>query len=728
MSRLELCSRSVTEINDELSAPESSARTWRGMGSSGEDGSKLELGKIVEVSGKGLGIVATRDAVAGEVVAREQGPMAISLSRDQLGVRCCRCAGRAARPSATQICDEGCGTMWCSPECAVADTHLHADSGECSFLLDIGPDPRVAMCQPCGPGDRRTGRKRRVESDWVTLADDVRLLLRARCVGILEGDAEERLASLDANAPAPDDDDDESHLAAAAEGSDATLRRIASIAADAHKRRDGGGGDGIIPEDAEANDANEARDDDAELDSWTRAAFIVFANSFDVEAWGARRGSEFPRPARVAGAVYRTLSRFNHSCAPNCTWSFVHESESKPGGGAVSVNVRAIKPVKSGDELTISYVDPTVGRAERREQLWAKYRFECACHLCAGPRDANGQLPGTDPYLEAVFGTIDEKDARATVEETDGMIRDVRAAIRSIRTDEDVKKLDLAVDALRGKLRCRTRPFEQNITAKHIEGEEARPRWTYSRRPDHVAKAEHEKLQGDGFHPFHFTSMEAYGILGVASSIKAKWLMFREPGDKAGIAKLMKIALGYSMLRASALDELARKEAGFGDAASRAWMEVSERAMSCGVLERVDDPVRGPYRHLDQTYLMSNAFRKVIECDDGGEDGILHSAVMCLPTAPGSMGGPAWHGTSFSGVDVALEPPSGTFEIASDVAMNLADYHSPGLWKHIVGAFNAHQEEVGAATVPMNEDNIEKEEAKPARMAVGEECADDAKG
>ena len=60
--------------------------------------------------------------------------------------------------------------------------------------------------------------------------------------------------------------------------------------------------------------------------------------------------------------------------------------------------------------------------------------------------------------------------------------------------------------------------------------------------------------------------------------------------------------------------------------------------------------------------------------------------------------------------------------------MNLADYHSPGLWKHIVGAFNAHQEEIGAATVPMNEDNIEKEEAKPARMAVGEECADDAKG
>lgn len=672
------------------------------MGSSGEDGSKLELGKIVEVSGKGLGIVATRDAVAGEVVAREQGPMAISLSRDQLGVRCCRCAGRAARPSATQRCDEGCGAMWCSPECAVADTHLHADSGECSFLLDIGPDPRVAMCQPCGPGARRTGGRRRVESDWVTLSDDVRLLLRARRVGILEGGAEERLASLDPNAPAPDDPDPDESLVAAAEGSDAMLRRIASIAADAHKRADGGGGDGgIIPEDAEANDANEARDDDdAELDPWTRAAFIVFANSFDVEAWGARRGSEFPRPARVAGAVYRTLSRFNHSCAPNCTWSFAHESESKPGEGAAAVTVRAIKPVREGDELTISYVDPTVGRAERREQLWAKYRFECACHLCAGARNANRQLPGTDPFLEAVFGTVKNDEASATVESTEAMIRDVRAGIRSIRTDEDVKKLDLAVDALRVKLLGRTKPFErtdrggrnggEETEARRTEGEETQtgPRWTYSREADDASKAEHEKLQGDGFHPFHFTSMEAYGILGVASSIKAKWLMLREPGDKAGIAKLMKIALGYSMLRASALDELARKEAGFGDAASRAWMEVSERAMSCGVLERDDDPVRGPYRHLDQTYLVSNAFRKVIECDDGGEDGILFSAAMCLPTAPGSTGGSPWHGTFLSGVDTPLEPPSGTFMIVSDVAMNLADYHSPGLMKHIVGALN----------------------------------------
>ena len=354
-----------------------------------EDGSKLELGKIVEVSGKGLGVVATRDAVAGEVIAREQGPMAISLSRDQLGVRCCRCARRAARSSATRRCDEGCGAMWCSPECAVADTHLHADSGECLFLPDIGPDPRVAMSavrsggSANGQEEEQEGRERPGHARGrraPAAARATRRDTRGR-----RGDTP-RLArpgtlrlqtTTTPSRPAPRDP------TRCSVASRPSRRTFTTNAGDGR-----GGNGGAIPEDAEADAPNRTPK------SVDASALIVFSNSFDVEAWGARGGSEFPRPARVAGAVYRTLSRFNHSCAPNCTWSFVHESESKPGGGAVSVNVRAIKPVNEGDELTISYVDPTVGRAERREQLWAKYRFECACHVVRQSPDANRQLPG----------------------------------------------------------------------------------------------------------------------------------------------------------------------------------------------------------------------------------------------------------------------------------------------------------------------------------------------
>ena len=383
----ELAPREGHSHDDELSAPESWARTWRAMGSSGEDGSKLELGKIVEVSGKGLGVVATRDAVAGEVIAREQGPMAISLSRDQLGVRCCRCARRAARSSATRRCDEGCGAMWCSPECAVADTHLHADSGECSFLLDIGPDPASRCVSRAvrgigeragggGGGSRATGSRSRTTCACCCARDASGYSRETRRHASPRSTRTLRLQTTTTpSQPAPRDP---TRCSVASRPSRRTFTTNA----------------GVDAEETAAPFPRMRRPTTPEPDSSGRERRSSSSQLLRRGGVGREGGSEFPRPARVAGAVYRTLSRFNHSCAPNCTWSFVHESESKPGGGAVSVNVRAIKPVKEGDELTISYVDPTVGRAERREQLWAKYRFECACPLCAGPRDANRQLPG----------------------------------------------------------------------------------------------------------------------------------------------------------------------------------------------------------------------------------------------------------------------------------------------------------------------------------------------
>ena len=132
--------------------------------------------------------------------------------------------------------------------------------------------------------------------------------------------------------------------------------------------------------------------------------------------------------------------------------------------------------------------------------------------------------------------------------------------------------------------------------------------------------------------------------------------------------------------------------------------------MSCGVLERVDDPVRGPYRHLDQTYLMSNAFRKVIECDDGGEDGILFSAVMCLPTAPGSMGGPAWHGTFFSGVDTPLEPPRVRSDCVRRGDVGTTTRPACGNTSSALSTLT-RKRLVSGTTANMNEDNVEKEEA-----------------
>ena len=70
--------------------------------------------------------------------------------------------------------------------------------------------------------------------------------------------------------------------------------------------------------------------------------------------------------------LYPKASLFNHSCRPNCVVSF---------DGPVLV-VRAIQPVKAGEELTIAYVELYAPREVRRQELREKKGFYCTCWRC----------------------------------------------------------------------------------------------------------------------------------------------------------------------------------------------------------------------------------------------------------------------------------------------------------------------------------------------------------
>jgi hypothetical protein len=72
-------------------------------------------------------------------------------------------------------------------------------------------------------------------------------------------------------------------------------------------------------------------------------------------------------------------SKFSHSCAPNCTWSF-----SKDG----YLQYHAVRPIKPGDLFTFSYIGNgmnmmagTVARRRRLGSLW----FICLCSRCREP-------------------------------------------------------------------------------------------------------------------------------------------------------------------------------------------------------------------------------------------------------------------------------------------------------------------------------------------------------
>ena len=76
--------------------------------------------------------------------------------------------------------------------------------------------------------------------------------------------------------------------------------------------------------------------------------------------------------------VYPVGAMLNHSCTPNVMQSFAGRR----------IIFRAIAPIAAGQEATISYVELSATRAERRAMLLAGYCFDIdagrVCQYCHG--------------------------------------------------------------------------------------------------------------------------------------------------------------------------------------------------------------------------------------------------------------------------------------------------------------------------------------------------------
>ncbi|CAO3568608.1 unnamed protein product [Mortierella alpina] len=76
----------------------------------------------------------------------------------------------------------------------------------------------------------------------------------------------------------------------------------------------------------------------------------------------------------VDGAVYRVISRINHSCAPNVMHSWNSSTQKE--------YVYATEDIEAGCEILTCYFSPLMTRADRLRRLQQSFRFECRCRLC----------------------------------------------------------------------------------------------------------------------------------------------------------------------------------------------------------------------------------------------------------------------------------------------------------------------------------------------------------
>ncbi|KAF5711077.1 SET domain-containing protein [Fusarium mundagurra] len=105
-------------------------------------------------------------------------------------------------------------------------------------------------------------------------------------------------------------------------------------------------------------------------------------------------------PGSIVGGVYPTICLINHSCLPNS-----HNNWNSEAGHET---IHALRPIKAGEEITISYVEGGPSNV-RRPILKESFGFDCACSLCSLPPS---QLQASD-------------DRRVRIQQLDTSIKNV---------------------------------------------------------------------------------------------------------------------------------------------------------------------------------------------------------------------------------------------------------------------------------------------------------------
>ncbi|KAJ6532887.1 hypothetical protein DFH09DRAFT_932988 [Mycena vulgaris] len=149
----------------------------------------------------------------------------------------------------------------------------------------------------------------------------------------------------------------------------------------------------------------------------TVARFMALANCKPVDECDAVEGimrtnaigitldvPDVPHPElSTHRAIFPITSRCNHSCSPNAKWHWDARS--------FSLTLQALRPIDTGQEITVAYITPTCARAERRAKLKMMYGFTCRCPSCTRPASKTTQSDAARAELRTFWGDIPSFEA-----------------------------------------------------------------------------------------------------------------------------------------------------------------------------------------------------------------------------------------------------------------------------------------------------------------------------
>ncbi|KAJ2908877.1 hypothetical protein GGI21_002443 [Coemansia aciculifera] len=127
----------------------------------------------------------------------------------------------------------------------------------------------------------------------------------------------------------------------------------------------------------------------------------------------------------------------NHSCLPNAAYAYTASGE---------LLVTALTDIRSGDEISLAYVDGLLPRSQRQKELSAVYFFDCKCIRCSGqaPRALIDELMDRKPEQEKLPSALPTDFAMPAA--VDGWALKVVAVLLANAGDS------LMLEAVRGQL------------------------------------------------------------------------------------------------------------------------------------------------------------------------------------------------------------------------------------------------------------------------------------
>lgn len=154
--------------------------------------------------------------------------------------------------------------------------------------------------------------------------------------------------------------------------------------------------------------------------------------------------------------LYPLAALVNHSCAPNCVQSFT-------SGGVIEV--RVMRALAEGEEVTISYVDLAQPPKERRAELLGRYCFECACSACVQPPEQEEFKARVTGDCEAALKACKQADSKGWRSQADQMAAWVRAveACEAVYHPLNVELMRAREKAL--KVAGREKPYPSRVSA-----------------------------------------------------------------------------------------------------------------------------------------------------------------------------------------------------------------------------------------------------------------------